>query len=538
MKTFDYVIVGAGSAGCVVAERLSAGGRATVLVLEAGGSDRNFWIRMPLGYARCFTDPEVNWNYQPEPDPGLGGRVNHWPRGKVLGGSSSINALVWMRGHPTDFDDWRAAGNAGWGYDDVLSAFRALEDNRAGADQWRATGGPVPIADMSRTVHPLTRRFLDAGAELGLPRNPDFNGAGQEGVGVYQQNIANGRRVSAADAFLRPAMRRRNVEVLTHAVATHIVVEAGRAVGVEFLHGGERRIARARREIVLSAGSIASPQLLQLSGIGPGDLLGQFGIPVVSDNPHVGANLQDHQSVNYAWRANVPTLNRLLRSWWGKAFIGARYVLTRSGPLAMSVNQGGGFLRSDPSLTRPNLQIYFQANSAIPPRPGGSAMREIDPWPGFAMGVSNCRPKSRGTIGIAATDPRQAPRITVNALSHPDDQAELVAGVRFLRRMAATRALSPFIAEEMRPGSSVQTDEQLLADIRARAGTVFHPVSTCRMAPDRRDGVVSPRLTVHGLSGLRVADASVYPSIISGNTNAATMMIGWKAADMILEDNR
>ncbi len=538
MKTFDYVIVGAGSAGCVLAERLSADGRNSVLVLEAGGSDHNFWIRMPLGYAKCFTDPEVNWNYRPEPDPGLGGRVNHWPRGKVLGGSSSINALVWMRGHPSDFDDWRAAGNLGWGYDDVLPAFRALEDNEAGADRWRATGGPVHIADMRRIAHPLTHRFLDAGVELGLPRNPDFNGAGQEGVGIYQLNIARGHRVSAADAFLRPAMRRRNVEVATHAIATKILVEDGRAVGVEFLRKGEKTVARARREVVLSAGSIASPQLLQLSGIGPGELLSGLGIPVIADNRHVGANLQDHQSVNYAWRANVPTLNRLLRSWWGKAFIGARYVLAHSGPLAMSVNQGGGFLRSDPALSRPNLQIYFQANSAVPPRPGGSAIREIDPWPGFAMGVSNCRPRSTGEIVIASPEPVQPPRITVNALSDPHDQMELVAGVRFLRRMAATQALSPFIVEEMRPGASVQTDEQLLADIRARAGTVFHPVATCRMSPDKEGGVVSPRLAVHGVSGLRVADASVFPSIISGNTNAATMMIGWKAADMILEDNR
>ncbi|WP_274630322.1 GMC family oxidoreductase [Arvimicrobium flavum] len=537
MTTYDYIVIGTGSAGSVVAERLSASGRNSVLVLEAGGSDRRFHVQMPLGYAQCFTNPEVNWNFRTEPDPGLANRVSHWPRGKVLGGSSSINALVWIRGHRTDFDDWRAAGNVGWGYDDVLPAFKALEDNAAGADEWRAAGGPVRVSDITKFVHPLAMRFIEAGCELGLPRNLDFNGADQEGMGIYQQNISKGRRVSAARAYLHPASKRPNVRVETHAVATRILIEQGRAVGVDYLHKGKPASARARREVIISAGSINSPHLLQLSGIGPGRLLAETGIETLIANDNVGAHLQDHQSVNYAWRSRIPTLNRLLRPWWGKAYIGSRYLLTRTGPLAMSLNQGGGFLRTDPALTRPNMQIYFQASSTVPPRPGERAVREIDPWPGFAMGISNCRPKSRGEIRLASRDPLAAPRITANALSHDDDVAEMLEGVRFLRRMAATKAMAPFIVEEVRPGSSLQSNDELVADIRSRAGTVFHPVSTCRMAPDAADGVVSPRLKVHGVNGLRVIDASVFPNIISGNTNAAAMMIGWKGAEMILEDN-
>ena len=537
MTTYDYIIIGSGSAGSVVAERLSANGRYSVLVLEAGGTDRRFHVRMPLGYAQCFANPEVNWNFSTERDPGLANRVSHWPRGKVLGGSSSINALVWIRGHRTDFDDWRASGNIGWGYDDLLPAFKALEDNAGGEDEWRATGGPVRITDIAKMVHPLTRRFIEAGQELGLPYNPDFNGASQEGIGIYQQNILKGRRVSAACAYLDPASKRPNVRIETHAVATRILIEEHRAVGVEYLRNGKPASARARAEVIVSAGSVNSPLLLQHSGIGPGRLLAGFGIETRVGNDNVGAHLQDHQSVNYAWRSRVATLNNLLRPWWGKAYIGSRYLLTHTGPLAMSMNQGGGFLRTDPTLTRPNLQIYFQAGSTVPPRPGERAVRKIDPWPGFAMGISNCRPKSRGEIRLASRDPLGAPRIQANALSHDDDVAEMLEGVRFLRAMAATRAMAPFIMEEVRPGPSVRSDDELVADIRNRAGTVFHPVSTCRMAPSAADGVVSPRLKVHGVDGLRVIDASIFPNVISGNTNAATMMIGWKGAGMILEEN-
>lgn len=536
MNEFDYIIVGAGSAGCIVAERLSQDPNCTVLVVEAGGSDQRFSIRMPLGYAKCFTDPTVNWNYQPEPDPGLAGRVNHWPRGKVIGGSSSINALVWIRGHPTDFDDWRAEGNTGWAYQDVLPVFRSLEDNENGENAWRGVGGPVRVADMRKRVHPLTQHFIKAGLELGLKQNDDFNGADQEGIGIYQQNILNGRRVSAADAFLRPALRRSNVQLMAQTIVTRVLLKDNVATGIEVVRSdtpSQRETIHARREVILCAGSIASPQLLQLSGIGPAAHLASLGIPIIADNAHIGRNLQDHQSINYAWRANVRTLNYLLGSWWGKALVGSRYLMSRTGPLSTSVNQGGGFLKLDPSLPRPNMQIYFQASSALPARLGSSATRQIDPWDGFAMGISNCRPRSRGEVAIQTADPFKHPRITVNALSNEDDVADLLKGVRFLRKMAATKALSPFAAEEMRPGAALNSDEELIGDFRRRAGTVFHPVGTCRMAPDIKKGAVSPTLEVHGVSRLRVIDASVFPSIISGNTNAATMMIGWKGADLI-----
>lgn len=538
MSDWDFIVVGAGSAGSVVAGRLSAGGRHTVLVLEAGGSDRAFHVQMPLGYAKSFADPEVNWNFRPEPDPGIAGRVNHWPRGKLLGGSSSINAMVWMHGHPSDFDGWRAAGNPGWSFADVLPDFRAIEDNEAGADEWRGTGGPVHVTDITRSAHPLTRRFIEAGQELGMKRSLDFSGADQEGIGFYQQNIRAGRRVSASRAFLWPAMKRANLRVETHAMATRILIEGGRAAGVEYRQHGRIMVARARREVVLCGGAINSPQLLQLSGIGPAGVLAGLGISPVVANDNVGAHLQDHQTISYVWRARVPTLNRLLGTWWGNGLIGSRYLLTRGGPLAMSVNQGGAFLRSRPDLTRPNLQLYFQAMSSRLPGPGEKPGRQVDPWAGFTMSVSNCHPRSRGQIVIGTPDPLAPPVIRPNALSHPDDVAELVEGVRVLRRLAATKALAPVIAEEMRPGAAVGDDAEVLAaDIRNRAGTVFHPSCTCRMGPDAAAGVVSPRLAVHGVERLRVVDASVFPTIVSGNINATTIMVGWRGAGMILEDN-
>lgn len=538
MTDWDYIVVGAGSAGAVVAERLSAAGGNRVLVLEAGGGDRMFHIQMPLGYARSFADPAVNWNYRAEPDTGLAGRASHWPRGKVLGGSSSINAMVWVRGHPSDFDDWEAAGNRGWSYADVLPAFKAIEDNGPGADEWRGAGGPVHVTDIAGIAHPLTRRFIAAGEEIGLARNRDFSGADQAGVGFYQHNTRDGRRVSASRAFLWPAMKRPNLRVETHACATRILFEGGRAAGVEYRQGGRTLRASARREVVVCAGAVAAPQLLQLSGVGPAAVLERFGIAPVVVNENVGGHLQDHQTVSYVWRARMPTLNRLLGSWWGKGLIGARYLLTHGGPLAMSMNQGGAFVHSRPGLARPDLQLYFQAASSKLPGPGEKPGRQVDPWPGFTMSVSNCRPRSRGRISLAAADPLAPPVIAPNALSHPDDLAELVEGVRILRRLAATRALSPAIVEEVRPGASVGSGaDELAADIRSRAGTVFHPSCTCRMAPDAAAGVVSPRFAVHGVAGLRVVDASAFPSIVSGNINATTMMMAWRGAGMILADN-
>lgn len=536
MQTFDYIVVGSGSAGSVVAERLSASGRHSVLVLEAGGTDRRFFVQMPLGYGKTFFDPAVNWNYAAEADPGLAGSKDHWPRGKILGGSGSINAMVWIRGAAEDFDAWRDAGNPGWGFGDLLPAFKAIEDNQAGSTDLRGTGGPIHVTDNRKNVHPLTHRFLAASQQAGLPLNQDFNGEAQEGVGVYQITTKDGRRMSAARGFLRPAMKRPNVRVETDALATKVLFEGKRAVGVEYLQNGAKKTARAGREVILSGGSVNTPQLLQLSGIGPATVLGEFGIPVLHANEHVGRNLQDHQGINYTWKARMPTLNQVLRPWWGKLLVGMQYLALRTGPLSMSMNQGGGFFRSDPSRTRPNMQLYFQVFSTVLPKAGERPILTPDPFPGFSIGLSNCRPSSRGEIMIRSADPTVHPRITVNAYSTESDVAEMLDAVKFLRRIAAQSPMSDIIAEEVLPGPSITSDADLIRDFRKRSGTVYHPVSTCRMGPDATISVVDPRLRVHGISGLRVIDASIFPDNITGNTNAAAILTGWKGAELVLED--
>jgi choline dehydrogenase len=536
MQTYDFIIVGAGSAGCVVAERLSANGRFSVLVLEAGGTDRRFFVQMPLGYGKTFYDPKVNWNYKTEPDPGLAGNADHWPRGKLLGGSSSINAMVWIRGHPADYDAWAAAGNPGWSFADLLPAFKAIEDNAAGADRWRGSGGPVHVTDCSAAVHPLTKRYLTAAEQAGLPFNPDFNGASQEGVGIYQISTRNGRRMSGARAFLRPAMKRPNLRVETGALATKILFEGRRAVAVEYERNGATHRVGAAHEVVLSGGSINSPQLLQLSGVGPAGHLKALGIEVVHGNDNVGRNLEDHVGINYTFKGRQATLNQLLRPWWGKLWVGMQYVFLRSGPLSLSMNNAGGFFRTDPALERPNMQLYFQAFSTVIPKAGERPILTPDPWPGFSIGLSNCRPTSRGEILIRSKNPRDYPKIVANALSTDADVAEMLAAVKFVRRIAAQPAMAEFIVEEILPGPSVTSDEDLIQDFRKRSGTVYHPVSTCRMGPDPAKSVVDPRLRVHGLEGLRVIDASIFPGNISGNTNAPSIMTGWKGAQMVLED--
>ncbi|RWN98927.1 GMC family oxidoreductase N-terminal domain-containing protein [Mesorhizobium sp.] len=538
MQTYDFIIVGSGSAGSVVAERLSASGRFSVLVLEAGGSDRRFYVQMPLGYGKTFFDPAVNWNYKTEPDPGLAGNVDHWPRGRLLGGSSSINAMVWIRGAREDFDAWAAAGNPGWAFDDLLPVFKALEDNQAGADQWRGVGGPLHITDCSTAVHPLTKRYLAAANQAGLPFNPDFNGASQEGAGIYQITTKNGRRMSAARAFLRPAMKRKNLRVEINALATRILFEGKRAVGIEYLQNGETKTARAGREVILSGGSINSPQLLQLSGIGPSAILGALGIAVVHANENVGANLQDHVGINYTFKGRLPTLNQILRPWWGKLMVGMQYMLMRSGPLSLSMNNAGGFFRTDPATARPNMQLYFQAFSTVIPKSGERPILTPDPWPGFSIGLSNCRPSSRGEIMIRSANPRDYPKIVANAFSTEADVAEMLAAVKFIRKIAAMPAMAEIIEEEVLPGPSITSDADIIQDFRKRSGTVYHPVSTCRMGPDATAAVVDPRLRVHGLAGLRVIDASIFPDNITGNTNAAAIMTGWKGAELVLEDQK
>ena len=535
---FDYVIVGAGSAGSVLAERLSASGQHRVLVLEAGGTDRRFYVQLPLGYGKLFYDPAVNWMYRAEPDPGLAGQSDHWPRGKILGGSSSINAMVWIRGHRSDYDHWGALAGPGWGAEAVNAAYRAIEDNEAGADDWRGAGGPLFVSANRCDLHPLVDSFIAATEATGLARNADFNGADQEGVGIYQMTIRKARRNSAARAFLRPAMKRANLRVLTGAHATKVIVEGGRAVGVEYRQGGTLKRAMARGEVILAGGAINSPQLLMLSGIGPAEHLAGHGISVVADSPQVGRNLNDHQGINYTWRMTVPTYNDLLRPWWGKLWAGMQYLLRGSGPLAKSINHGGGFFRTDPALDRPNMQLYFQAFSTLLPRAGERPLLTPDPFSGMSIGLSNCRPTSRGWIDLRSADPFAAPRIVANAYATDHDVDEMLAAVKYLRRIAAQDPLRALIAEELRPGPQVQTDADLIADFRARSGTVYHPSCTLRMGRDPATSAVDPDLRVRGVEGLRVCDASVFPTLIGGNTNAPSILVGWLGAERILGTKR
>ena len=537
MNTFDFVIVGAGSAGCALAERLTASGRHSVLLLEAGPSDRRFWVQVPLGYGKTFYDRRINWMYVTEPDPGLAGRSDFWPRGKLLGGSSSINAMVYVRGQPEDFDGWEAMGNPGWGWKDVLPVFRRIEDNEAGGDEWRATGGPLRLTDAASQLHPVSHAFIKACALAGLPFNRDFNGASQEGAGFYQITTAGGRRMSAARAFLYPAMRRANLKVATRAQVTRIRFDGQTASGVEYTVGNETRLAQAKLEVVLAAGAVNSPQLLQLSGVGPASLLRRFAIPVVHDSAAVGRNLQDHLGLNYTYKATVPTLNQLLRPWWGKLQVGLEYLLARRGPLSLSMNQCGGFFRTRPELSRPNMQLYVQAITTISGKTNGERpLLTPDPFPGFSLGLSSLRPTSVGFIEIRSRDPFAPPRIVPNGYSTDNDMEEMLQAVRFLRKLAAQPPLAELIERELVPGPDCRDDEALIADIRQRSSTVFHPVGTCRMGPDATACVVDPRLKVHGVKGLRIADASIFPAITSGNTNAPCMMIGWRAADLIEQD--
>ena len=536
-EIFDYIIVGSGSAGSVLADRLTASGKHRVLLLEAGGTDWRFYVQMPLGYGKTFYDKSVNWMYKAEPDPGLNGQSDFYPRGKLLGGSSSINALVYIRGHRQDYEDWRAAGNVGWGWDEVLATYRKIEDYAAGDPALRGRGGPLTITDLGSQAHPLCKPYLEAAEKAGLPFTPDFNGAEQEGAGLYQFTIKNGIRNSAARGFLHPAMKRKNLLVETHAQVTKILFEGKRAVGVAYEQRGMKLDARGR-EVILAGGAINSPQLLQLSGVGPGALLQSLGLPLVHDNANVGARMQDHHGINYTWRMKVPTLNDELRPWWGKLKAGLQYVLTRKGPLSLSINQGGGFFRTHPEMTRPNMQLYMQAFSTLLPKAGERPILNPDPFSGLSLGLSNCRPTSTGEVMIKSPDPLVHPKISFNAYGTNSDVEEMLAAVKFLRKIAAQEPLKGLMAEELRPGPEISTDDAMINDFRQRSGTVYHHSCTCRMGPDAATSVVDSRLRVHGVEGLRVCDASVFPNLIAGNTNAPAMMVGWRGAEIILEDAR
>ncbi len=524
MADYDFIIVGAGSAGCVLANKLSASGKHSILLLEAGSTDDRFFVRMPMGYGKLFYNPAVNWMYAAEPDPGLNGQRDHWPRGKILGGSSSINAMVYIRGQSEDYNDWESAGNPGWGWKDVEPAYRAME------------AGPLHVSDVSGQVHPLTHKYIEAAKQTGLPFNPDFNNGSQEGVGFYRLTTKDGQRLSSSRAFLKPVMSRSNLRVETGAFVTRITIEDTRATGVTFRKNGQDITATARREVILSGGAVNSPQLLQLSGIGPAALLHSLGITVVRDNPNIGRHLQDHVGLNYTYRMNVPTLNDELRPWFGKLKAGLQYLLFRNGPLSLSINHGGGFFRTRNTLPHPNMQLYMQAFSTLLPKAGERPLLSPDPFSGLSLGLSNCRPTARGEIMIKSARPDDHPRITPNAFGTDHDVEEMLLAVKYLRKLAATQPLASLIAEELRPGPAVQSDADLIHDFKQRSGTVYHPSCTCRMGPDPLSSVVSPALNVHGMAGLRVCDASIFPNLIAGNTNAPSMLVGWLGADIILRD--
>jgi len=526
-ESFDYVVVGAGTAGCVVASRLSEDAHASVLLLEAGGSDRRLWIQLPIGYGRTFFDSKINWMYETDPVPGLCGRTSYWPRGKVVGGSGSINAMVHVRGRPEDFDDWRVAGNQGWGYDDILPYFRMAE-----ADH----GGPMPVTDISASVHPLCALFVASAAALGFPAAEDFNTPEGEGVGIYRINTHRGRRASTARAYLRPALRRRNLRLETQALATRILFDGNRATGIAMVRDGRGCNVTARREVILCGGAINSPQLLQLSGIGDPQDLAAAGVAVRHALPGVGRNLQDHLAVSTVYRSNRPTLNDALRPLSGKILAALRYAADRGGPLSMSVNQAGGFVRSRQDLTRPDLQLYFSPVSYTQTPLSDRRLLNPDPFPAFLLSFNACRPTSRGHLRILSPDPRRPPGIAPNYLSTDQDLADALAGCRLLRRLASASPLADIITGAVGPAGQATTDDELLKDFRARADTVYHPAGTCAMGPDPRTAVVDARLRVHGIAGLRVIDASVFPSLPSGNTNAPTVMVAEKGAAMLRQD--
>ena len=531
VETFDYVIVGAGTAGCVLADRLSADGRNRVVILEAGGSDARFWIKAPIGYGITFADAHVNWRFQARSSPGLDGRGMYWPRGRVVGGSSSINAMVYCRGMPADFDDWRDLGNSGWGWDAVRPYFERSE-RRVASDGRALTGGPLDVKDVTPYLHSMRKEWLEAAAELKLPVTDDFNGPRPEGFGCYQVSIRNGRRWSAADAFLRPALKRANVKLETGAWASKLRCEGRRAIGVEFFRNNERCFARAEREVIVCAGTVSSPQLLQLSGIGPGEVLREHGIETVLDNPAVGGNLQDHLAVVYSFKASRPTLNDQLHSRFGRMRAGIRYLLTRGGPVSLSVNHFGGFVRADPQASRPDVQLYFnpvtyQAGDAT------RARIQVDAFSGFYLCFQPTRPTSTGRIDLASGDFRTPPAIAPDYLSTDKDVADVVHGGRLMQAIARTRAIQSLIREPLAPDLLRMSNADLIADFRARAATVYHPVGTCRMGPSPQGFVVDPSLRVHGMERLRIVDASVFPTVTSANTNAPTLMVAQKAADLI-----
>ena len=536
-EDFDYIVVGAGSAGCVLAARLSKEPATRVLLLEAGPPDSSLWIHLPIGYGKTMWSDKYNWRFSTDPDPNMNGRRIYWPRGKTLGGSSSINGLIYIRGQREDYDHWAALGNTGWGYDEVLPYFVKSECNERGAIPLHGGEGPLKVSDIG-AKHELIEAFIGGAQQIGVPRNDDFNGAQQEGAGYFQLTTHKGWRVSTAKAYLDPARGRPNLRIETDAFAAGVIMDGTHAVGVRYRQGGVMKEARCDAEVLLSAGSLQSPQLLQLSGIGPHALLAKHGIPVVADAPGVGENLQDHLQVRLSYECTKPiTTNDQLNSLFGQAKIGLQWLLFRSGPLAIGINQGGCFMRAlqgpdgKPEAQTPDIQFHVATLSA------DMAGAKVHPYSGFTMSICQLRPESRGHVRIRSTDPFEPPEMQPNYLSTDLDRRTTVAGMKAARAIAASAAMKPYVRREVKPGPETADDAALLEFARDNGATIFHPTGTCRMGNDAL-AVVDTRLRVNGTTGLRVIDCSVMPTLVSGNTNAPAVMLAEKAVDMIREDAR